>query len=96
MSKEKSAVEILDESKKLLAQLTEKRTRAQVRLETEKQALEAAKAEARQLFGTDDIEELRRMYATRQADNDRKVAEFVMGLSEAETKLADVERQIAV
>lgn len=96
MSQTQSAIEILDEQRKRLGQLAERRTRAQVRLENEKRALEEARAEAKRLFGTDDVEALRKLYRTSQDENDRKVVEFVMALDGVEQKLGDIERQVGL
>jgi RNA processing factor Prp31 len=96
MSQTKTSIEILGEQQKRLAQLSERRTRAQVRLENEKRALEEARAEAKRLFGTDDVEALRKLFRTSQDDNDRKVVEFVMALDDVEQKLGDIERQVGL
>jgi hypothetical protein len=74
--------------------LAERRTRAQVRLENEKRALEEARAEAKRLFGTDDVDELRKLFRASQEDNDRKVVEFVLALDSVDEKLGDIERQV--
>lgn len=94
MAQTKSSTQILEESGKRLAALAERRTRAQVRLETEKRALEEARAEAKRLFGTDDVEELRKLFRASQEDNDRKVVEFVLALDDVDQKLGDIERQV--
>lgn len=94
MAETKTPVEILDEQKKRLGVLQDRRTRAQVRLETERKALEEARAEAVRLFGTNDLEKLRELYRTSQDENSRKVVEFVMVLDDVEQKLTDIERQI--
>jgi len=94
MSQIKSSTQILEESAKRLAALAERRTRAQVRLENEKRALEEARAEAKRLFGTDDVEELRKLFRASQEDNDRKVVEFVLALDDVDQKLGDIERQV--
>lgn len=90
---QKTSVQILDEQKKRLANLQERRTRLQVRLETERKALQDAQEEAQALFGTSDLDALRALYRERQADNDRKVVDFVMALDEIDQRLADIERQ---
>lgn len=90
---QKTSVQILDEQKKRLANLQERRTRLQVRLETERKALQDAQEEAQTLFGTSDLDALRALYRERQADNDRKVVDFVMALDEIDQRLADIERQ---
>lgn len=94
MSQTKSSTQILEESGKRLSALAERRTRAQVRLENEKRALEEARTEAKRLFGTDDVEELRKLFRVSQEDNDRKVVEFVLALDDVDQKLGDIERQV--
>ncbi len=92
----KSPVEIFAEQKRRLAELNERRTRAQVTLEAEQRALAEAQAEAMRLFGTSDLDALRTMFRERTEENDRKVVEFVMALDDVERQLADIERQITV
>lgn len=96
MAQNKNSIEILEEQKKRLAALQERRTRAEVRLETERKALEEARAEALRLFGTNDLDALRNLYRERQDDNDRKVVEFMLALDTVEQKLSDIERQVSI
>lgn len=85
------------ESEKLRHQtLQERRNRVSVRLEAEKQALDAAKEEARRLFGTDDLVALREQYRKLQEENERRVVEFSMALDTVESALSDIERQINI
>lgn len=94
MSTQKSSVQILEEQKRRLTNLQERRTRVQVRLETERNALQTAQQEAVAMFGTADLDALRALYRERQSENDRRVMEFVMSLDDIEQRLADIERQI--
>lgn len=93
MTQNKSAVDVLNEQKTRLSALQERRTRAQVRLENERRALEEARAEAQRLFGTSDLDQLRELFRTSQGENDRKVMDFLMALDKVEQQLADIERQ---
>lgn len=93
-TQQKTSVQILDDQKRRLAALQERRTRVQVRVETERRALQETQAEAQAQFGTSDLEALRQLYRDRQSDNDRKVVEFVMALDEIDQRLSDIERQI--
>ncbi len=93
-TQQKTSVQILDDQKRRLASLQERRTRVQVRIETERRALQETQAEAQAQFGTSDLEALRQLYRDRQSDNDRKVVEFVMALDEIDQRLSDIERQI--
>jgi len=89
----KTPVQQLEEQKTRLATLQERHTRVQVKLEAERQALQEAQAEARALFGTSDLEELRNLFRQRQVDNERQVADFIQALDDVERRLGDVERQ---
>lgn len=91
---QKTSVQILDDQKKRLASLQERRTRIQVRVETERRTLTEAQQEAIALFNTADLDQLRKIYRERQELNDRVVVEFVMSLDDIEQKLGDIERQI--
>jgi 5-hydroxyisourate hydrolase-like protein (transthyretin family) len=92
---EKSAVELLEAHKKRWNALKERHTRAQVRLEADKAALQEAQAQARELFGVDDLEALRALFKERQSANDQLVREFGLQLDSVERSLADIERQLA-
>lgn len=92
---QKTTVQILDEQKRRVFTLQERRTRAQVKLENDRKALAEAKAEAEKLFKTSELTKLRELYSTVQGENDQKVMEFVMAVDEVEEKLGNIERQIA-
>lgn len=94
MSQEKTAVEQLELHKKRWTALKERHTRAQVKLEADKAALEEALAQARALFGTDDLDALRALYKEMQSANELAVMEFGLELDTVERSLADIERQI--
>ena len=94
-AQDKTSVELFEESKRRLSALRERHTRAQVRLETERQALAAAKAEAQAQFGTNSLDALRELYKTQNSENDQVVMDLVLFLDDVERKLGDVERQIA-
>lgn len=89
-------VELFAQQKKRHAELSERRTRAQVQLEAERRALAEAREEAKAAFGTEDLDALRALFRERSADNERKVMELMMALDEIENSLTNVERQIAV
>lgn len=92
----KSTLQLFEEQRKRYQALQERHTRAQVRLEHERKALEDAKAEARSRFGTDDVDALRQKHKEMQEENDRLLMEFMMTLDDVEKKLQDLERQLAV
>lgn len=91
---QKTSVQVLEEQRRRLTTLQERRTRAQVRLEGERKNLKEAQEEAQRLFGTSDLAELRRLYSARQGENDEKVMDFMMNLDSVEEKLGAIERQI--
>jgi hydroxymethylpyrimidine pyrophosphatase-like HAD family hydrolase len=96
MAQEKTNLETLAEQKARHVLLTARKTAVHIRLETDKQVAQEASSEAIRLFGTSDIEELKKMYKKIENDNSLKVAEFIFSLDETEKKLLDIERQIAV
>lgn len=88
-------IEKLEQAKERLALLTERSTRAKVRLENETEALGLARAEARTLFGTDNPEELRALLARTVAENQQKLDQFSADLQKAEQSLREVESALA-
>lgn len=94
MNQSTSSVTALEEHKRRLTSLAERRTRTQGQLDAERRALEEAQREALELFGTSDLAELRRLYTERNAANDSAVVAFVLELDEVERGLAAVERQL--
>lgn len=89
-----TAVQILEDQKRRLAGLQERKTRAEVKLETERAALAAASEEAMTLFGTSNLDDLRQIYKDRGAENDQKVMDFMMALDAVDQQLSDIERQV--
>jgi ABC-type phosphate transport system auxiliary subunit len=91
-----NAIAMLKEQKERLERLRERRTRLAGELSAKRQQLADACAEAKREFGTDDLGELRKLFASRETANDELVMEFELRLDEAEQKLADIERQVNV
>lgn len=89
-----TAVQSLEAQKTRVTALQERRTRIQVRLETEAIALATANAEAIEAFGTAELDALVQRFKDDSANNDSLVAEFTQGLDLVEQQLADIERQI--
>lgn len=94
MADNKNAVTLLKEQKDRLEKLRERRTRVAGELGAKKQQYEDACAEAKREFGTDDLAELRRLFASQEAANDEVVMAFILQLDEAEEQLAAIERQV--
>lgn len=88
-------IEKLEQAKERLALLGERSTRAKVRLENEVEALGLARAEARTLFGTDSVEQLRAILAHTVAENQQKLTQFSADLQKAEQALSEVEVALA-
>lgn len=93
MADNKNAVAMLDESKKKLEVLTQRRTRIQVELETARRQFQEACDEAKKEFGTSDLGELRELYRTREAENNTKALDFAMAVEEAEAQLHEIEQK---
>lgn len=96
MADTKNAVALLKEQKDRLEKLRDRRTRVAGELGAKKQQLADACAEAVREFGTDDLNELRSLFARREAANDEVVMGFMLQLDEVEARLAEVERQVNV
>lgn len=85
---------MLDAQRQRLATLQDRRTRAQVKLETDREALKQAQAEAEASFGTSNLEELRALYTKRITEDEQVVMDFILSLDVIESALSDIERQI--
>lgn len=96
MADTKNAVALLKEQKDRLEKLRDRRTRVAGELGAKKQQLADACAEALKEFGTDDLAELRKLFAGREAANDELIMTFVLELDDVDQKLADIERQVNV
>jgi len=96
MTDTKNAIVLLKEQKERLERMRERRTRLAGELSAKKQQLADACAEAVREFGTDDLAKLRELYTSRESANDEMVMDFMMVLDDAEQKLTDIERQVAV
>lgn len=92
MSTAKNSVELFEQQKRRHAELQQRRAKAEATRDAERVTLQRAREEAKQLLGTDDVAELRRLYQEGEAENDRKVVELVFALDEADRKLGDIDR----
>jgi hypothetical protein len=66
---------------------------AEANLKTSTDNLDRLKRQARESYGTDDLEELRRILQKMKDDNDRKCADYQRDLDKIERQLEEVERQ---
>ncbi|MNR71628.1 hypothetical protein D3C71_22590 [compost metagenome] len=90
-----TSIEQFEKQKTRFASLQERRTRAEALRDAERANLERTREEARNLLGTDNVEELRRLYQEGEAENALKVAELDYALTEMEQKLGDIDRLTA-
>ena len=72
-----------------------KKIQAETNLENAKKNLDALREEARQKFGTDDLDELRKKLNDMKAENEQKRRKYQDELDEIETNLANVEKSLA-
>lgn len=96
MADTKNAATLLKDQKDRLDKLRDRRTRVAGELGAKKQQLADASAEAVKEFGTDNLDELRALFASREAANDELVMGFLLHLDEVEAKLSDLERLVNV
>jgi hypothetical protein len=87
----KAAAE-LEQLRKRHTELDRAKAKAEANLKTALDSLELLKAEARRLFGTDDLPELRRKLEEMRKSNQQKLTEYQQHLQQIETSLAEVEK----
>jgi hypothetical protein len=93
---QQTPAQVLEEQRKRLQSLQERKTRLEIKLETEAKALADARAEALTEFKTSELDELRALYHKVQEENGQALVAFILELDSAESALADLERQTAV
>jgi hypothetical protein len=72
--------------------LETEKIRAQTNFENSRLALDGLRKQARETYGTDNLEELRAMLEDMRAENERKRAEYQQHLEDVERQLATVEQ----
>lgn len=75
--------------------LDTERTTAQANLANATKQLAELKDEARKLYGTDDLDALRKKLQEMRDENERKRAEYQKHLEEVEAKLAEVDTKFS-
>lgn len=75
------------------AALDKKRTQAETTLEHAVRDLESLKSDAKQQYGTDDLDALREKLAVMTRENEEKRSKYQADLDRIESELADVERK---
>ncbi len=71
------------------------RTRAKANLESAQKQLDELRTEARQAYGTDDLDALRQKLTQMRDENERKRADYQQHLEQVQAKLAEVEKTFA-
>ena len=84
-------VQLLERARQQLEALSTRRTRVQVKLETEQAAFKAAQQEAVTLYGTADIEELRKILSKNQQSAREAWENFDKACKKAEQGLNDID-----
>src|SRR5688500_6043641 len=85
----------IEQLKKRHKELERRKTTAEADLRNATQQLDALKEEARQKYGTDDLDELRARLAEMKQSNEKKRADYQKHLEEIEIRLAQVENEFA-
>ncbi len=83
----------IDDLKKRYDSLEKARIRAETNLENARKQLEQLKGQAREQFGTDDIEKLRAMLDQMTAENESKRAAYQHHIEEIESKLQAIDSE---
>jgi hypothetical protein len=74
--------------------LNKKKIQAETNLDNAKKTLDNLKAEAREKFGSDDVDELREKLRAMKAENEEKRQSYQAELDRIETDLANVEKNL--
>lgn len=90
-----SALEQLEQLKKRLDALTTRRTQAQVKLEAARQQYAEAVKEAKENYGTAELDELRAILVRQEEANNAALAEFTRGLDQFENFISRIEAALA-
>lgn len=88
-------IQDIETLRKRHTELDRKRAAAEANLKTATDNLEALKREARELYGTDDLEALRAKLEEMKKENERKRDEYQKHLDEIETGLNELDKQYA-
>ena len=83
----------IEELKRRYDELNQKRIRTDANLQNATKRLGELKEQAREEFGTDDVEELREKLAEMKTENERKRSDYQSSLDRIETELVEVEKQ---
>lgn len=95
MTKDKGAEQSIEQLQKRYQTLHQKQIEANRDLQNAMERLEELKKEAREAYGTDDVEELKNKLERMREENERKRAEYQKTLDGIERELSDVEKKFA-
>ena len=93
MSSPSRMIQDIETLRKRHTDLDRKRAAAEANLRTANETLDALRREARELYQTDDPDELRKKLAAMKEENDRKRTEYQQHLDQIETNLKQIETQ---
>ena len=95
MSIPAKTIQDIETLRKRHTELDRAKAAAEANLKTSTNNLETLKREARELYGTDDLDALRAKLEEMKKENERKRAEYQKHLDEIETGLDELEKQYA-
>jgi hypothetical protein len=85
----------IEQLKKRHKELERHKTTAEANSQTATQQLDALKQEAREKYGTDDLDQLKKKLQEMKEGNERKRSDYQKHLEEIETRLVQVENEFA-
>lgn len=88
-----SKTQDIEALKKRYTDLDRRKAAAEANLKTATENLEVLKEQARNAYGTDNLEELRAKLEEMKRENDRKRSEYQQHLDQIETRLSEIERE---
>jgi chromosome segregation ATPase len=89
------AAQSIEQLQKRYGELNKKQIEANANLQNAEKQLHALQAEAREKYGSDDLNELRQKLATMIAENESKRHDYQQKLDAIESDLAQVEEKFA-
>lgn len=88
-------VEVVRINQKRLSELSNEKTRLQMKKEQNEEMLKKLKDEAMTLFGTSDLEQLRNLYTKYRTEDKEAALRFVESLDSAENIINSIKRDLA-
>lgn len=88
-------VEVVRINQKRLSELSNEKTRLQMKKEQNEEMLKKLKDEAMTLFGTSDLEQLRNLYTKYRTEDKEAALRFVESLDSAENIINNIKRDLA-